>query len=206
MCGRYVLFTDEEEDDIADIVHEIQRNLYGEPGAADGSPAGEKPLRVHGEIFPTQTAPVLAAQGPAAMGWGFPGFKGSGVIINARAESVCDKPMFREAFRSRRLVVPSHGFYEWRKTPGSGAKDKEKLLFNLPGTRALFMAGLYNEYADGPRFVVITTAANEAMQPIHHRMPVILQASEVAAFLRDEQSARAILSALPPTLSYAACL
>lgn len=207
MCGRYVLFTDEEEDDITELVHEIQRNLYGEDGkgsdsqenntgSAAAAEAPKPPLRASGEVFPTQYAPVLTASGPQAMLWGFPAYKGKGVIINARAESVYDKPMFRQAVLSRRVAVPSHGFFEWRKN----GKEKEKLLFNHPGMRVLYMAGLYTQYADGARFTILTTAANDGMRPVHDRMPVILLPSETAAYLRDEKAARAILSRIPPEL------
>ncbi|MCL2665920.1 MAG: SOS response-associated peptidase, partial [Defluviitaleaceae bacterium] len=79
MCGRYVLFTDEEEDDISELVKEIQRKLAEED--ADQ-------LRANGEVFPTQFAPVVTKGGATAMRWGLPGYgKTNAAIINARSET-----------------------------------------------------------------------------------------------------------------------
>jgi len=195
MCGRYVLFTDEEEDDIADLVRDIQQRLYG-GGADPSAPVAEedkkKALRANGEIFPSQTVPVITVRGPEAYAWGLPGFKGKGLIINARAESVYEKSFYRQSAQCRRVVVPSHGFFEW--------KDKQKFLFNLPDSRTLYMAGLYNEYDDGPRFAIITTAANPSMIDVHDRMPVILLPSEIGAYLGDDAASREAILRVPPEL------
>ena len=197
MCGRYVLFTDEEDDDITDLVNEIQQRLYGDQTIDEESYESEKNyLRTNGEVFPSQLAPVITSEGPAAFNWGLPGFKGKGLIINAKSETVFEKPFFRPAIMSRRVVVPSHGFFEWQKN----GKEKLKLRFNLPETKALFMAGLYNEYKEGPRFAIITTAANVSMSPVHDRMPVILRGAEAEAYLYDDGFAKEILSRIPPEL------
>jgi len=199
MCGRYVLFTDEEEDDIADIVHEIQRNLANE--GKDGA----ETLRTNGEIFPTQFVPIITAKGPTAMYWGLPGWsqgesaKAARPIINARAETVFDKPSFRQSMLTRRCVIPSHGFFEWRKTTDG---KKEKLLFRQPDQRSLFMAGLYNIYENELRFTILTTAANDSMHLIHDRMPVIILPSEFPAFFDDVKLARNIVERVPPELFY----
>ena len=115
------------------------------------------------------------------MFWGFPKWKGSGVIINARAETAADKPMFRSSLAARRCIVPSTGFYEWKHS--GDKKQKDKYLINLPDTPMLYMAGIYNYYheSDGqqlPRFVILTTAANNSIAPLHDRMPVILSSAE----------------------------
>ena len=76
------------------------------------------------------------------MSWGFRQFTGSGLIINARAESVIDKPMFRDSILQRRCVIPASWFYEWNR-------KKEKVTFKQEDSSILFMAGFYQKYEEG---------------------------------------------------------
>ncbi len=159
-----------------------------------------------GEIFPTDVVPVLAweedAVHPRLFSWGFPRWQGSGVIINARRETVLEKKMFRQAFLERRCIIPSHGFYEWKKR--AGQKQKEKYLLRLPGTPLLYMAGIYTLYRQEglelPGFVILTTSASPSVQPIHERMPVILRPDEQNNWLRDEIFARRAIEREGPQL------
>lgn len=191
MCGRYVLPVDRDIVEIREILDGINRK-YKDTKVAPG------------EIYPTNTAPVLlpgsGGFSPRPMSWGFPQWKGPGVIINARAETVLQKPLFRQAFLSRRCVVPSAGFFEWAKK--EGVPKKEKYLFTLPGEPVLYMAGLYNESPEGlPRFVILTAAANSSMSEIHDRMPVILRKSELSSWIRSSQKASEYLARIPPPLT-----
>lgn len=182
MCGRYILFTDPELREIRDIINEVQRKIHGEIKT--------------GEIFPTDRALILIqSQGilsPEAVVWGFPGSHSKGVIINARAETVPEKPMFRNCLAARRCVIPSTGFYEW-----SHDGKKTKYQFNLPGAGALYMAGLYNEYQGENRFVILTTAANASMANVHNRMPVVLDRDRMEHWMNSEQAAVELLSEVP---------
>jgi putative SOS response-associated peptidase YedK len=122
------------------------------------------------------------------MSWGFPNWKGSGVIINARAETAMEKSLFRTPLLTHRLVIPSTGFYEW--THPKDKTPKEKYLLRRPDDPMLYMAGFYNLFKapDGTyeeRFVILTTAANESISPLHDRMPVILDPDERESWLRD---------------------
>lgn len=178
MCGRYSL-APEESEDIMRIVREIE----GRFGAGSVTT---------GEIRPTNAAPILVAEGPSALAprpvrWGFPGFQGKGVIINAKGETAPDKPMFRASLLERRCVVPSTGFYEWDKS-------KRKYLFRSPGSSALYLAGLWNTFAREERFVILTTAPNETVSDIHDRMPVLLSPGELDAWLHDPRMAAAKLT------------
>lgn len=96
-------------------------------------------------------------------------------LNNARAESVREKPSFRDAFKRRRCLIPASGFYEW-KTEG---KAKQPYFISLESGQAMAMGGLWESWKtpDGGilrTVCVVTTAANELMAPIHERMPVIV--------------------------------
>ncbi|MCL1694170.1 MAG: SOS response-associated peptidase [Actinomycetia bacterium] len=97
-------------------------------------------------------------------------------LINARVETAAEKPAFRDSFTARRCIIPAEGFYEWEP------KDRGKLphYFFDPGRRPLALAGLWSSWKDpdsGERIrtcTILTTEANDVVQPIHDRMPVIL--------------------------------
>lgn len=175
MCGRYALFTEEQTEDIRNIIREVQEK---QP---------ENNMK-SGEIFPTNTAPILKAEG-SQLGadlaiWGFPKFDGKGVIINARFETAEQKKMFRESLLTRRCVIPSTGFYEW-----SQDERKQKYLFRLPDTTALYMAGFYNEFKGERRYVILTADANRSISDVHNRMPVVLDRSSLIDWVFDTEKA-----------------
>lgn len=180
MCGRYCLYDDGNE--------ELRMIL--------DRTAGDFKT---GEIFPTDKAPVLIGQSgkikPQAVIWGFPGFRGKGVIINARAETVPEKTLFRNSLRSKRCVIPSSGFFEWTHDG-----QKTKYRFNLPDTGVLYMAGLYQDFGEKRCYVILTTAANESMSAVHNRMPVILRRNDVREWLCNDSAATNQLEKIPPLL------
>ncbi|MBW7573185.1 SOS response-associated peptidase [Caproiciproducens faecalis] len=185
MCGRYVLFSDTEMQDIRDIIDEVQRKVNGEMKT--------------GEIFPTDKAPVLIQeQGiitPDAVKWGFPNFRNKGVVINARAETAPEKPMFRRSLETKRCIIPCTGFYEW-----SHNGPKTKYQFNLPESGALYMAGLWNDFDGERRFAILTTEANVSMSEIHNRMPVVLTRPEMQLWMNNYQDALDVLQTARPEL------
>ena len=187
MCGRYTLFSEQDNAEIMNIVEQISRR-YGENAMKTG------------EIYPTDRVPVMInANGKIVtelQTWGFPKFDGKGVIINARSETVNEKPLFRNSFFYRRCVIPSTGFYEW-----SHDSEKKKYLFNLPNKQTLYMAGIYNEFSKEKRFVILTSSANSSVSDIHNRMPVILKDSFFYDWINDKDSAAAYLKAPLPILS-----
>ena len=105
-------------------------------------------------------------------------------LINARAETVGEKPAFRTAFRSRRCLVPSSGFYEWKKEE----KRKQPYFIRPKGRSSFAFAGLWEQWR-GPEgslvesCTLITTEANELISKLHDRMPVILPPSEYSLWL-----------------------
>lgn len=186
MCGRYSLFTSEEEQEIREIIAEVSRM---HPNAE---------LKT-GEIFPTNTAPVLIGGAsrlePEPLVWGFPNFRNKGIIINARAETAEQKNMFRESLLGRRCVIPSTGFYEWKQ----GAA-KQKYLFRNPESRVTWLAGFYNEIGGERRYVILTTAPNESIRDIHSRMPVVLSKERLEDWVFRVDDAMEILRKVPPLL------
>jgi len=151
---------------------------------------GAAPIVARGEIFPTNFAPVVSGDGASVLKWGFPLHKSSNVIINARCETALEKPMFRKSLLDRRCVIPSSGFYEWKRIAGSKSAKKTKYLFRESGEQKLYMAGFWNEFTDSSgsiynAFTILTTAANESVSPIHDRMPVILTSNEQDYWIND---------------------
>lgn len=114
-------------------------------------------------------------------------------LINARAETVAEKPSFRAAFRRRRCLIPTDGFYEWQKdTPPStmGKASKQPFYIQPADTSpaSFAFAGIWDHWqsSDGSDLyscAILTMPANRTMQPVHHRMPVILTARHYDAWL-----------------------
>lgn len=166
MCGRYLIKTPPET--LAVYMGYTDRPNF--------------PPRYN--IAPTQPVPIVRLdQGQrrfALVRWGLvPSWAKdmpASLLINARAESIADKPSFRGAFRHRRCLVPADGFYEWR-VMGQGAK--QPYCIRLKSGEPFAMAGIWETWMtpDGSELdscAIITTDANETLKPIHHRMPAIL--------------------------------
>ena len=181
MCGRYQLAAAQSAE-IQQILNAVQ-TAYGSGSWAPG------------EIRPTHRAPVLTEAGgvivPRLMKWGYQ--LPHTLVINARAETAAEKPLFRESVASRRCLVPATGFYEWDS-------QKRKYLFTLPGESALYMAGLYDRRDGEDCYCILTTAPNDSMRPIHDRMPLILTEPQRRQWLADSGAAADLLAAVPPEL------
>jgi len=152
-----------------------------------------------GEIFPTNIVPILSRDisniTPELSIWGFPKFHSKGVIINSRAETAIEKPTFRKSLLERRCVIPSTGFYEWKQDA-----SKQRYRFSLPESENLYMAGIWNEFKDERRFVILTTAANNSMVDIHNRMPIVLQKEKIEDWILDSDYAMMLLNEEQPVL------
>lgn len=185
MCGRYQ-FSAAEYDEL----RSIWRNAWRRTGRQGAS------FPPNGEISPTQTAPVLIANGGHIVGdlqtWGMPRF--GRTIINARAETVVKKPMFRRNILAQRCVVPATAYYEWDA-------DHRKHRFALPDG-PLYFAGLYDASEHGNCFVILTTVPNASVQNIHDRMPLILRREEVRPWLTDSAAALELLTHAAPPLRH----
>ena len=166
MCGRYTL--------IADLGDLAQRFEF------DGSDFSYDPGY---NIAPTEsvlTVRNVEGREAAFMRWGLIPFwakdpKIGARMINARSETVAEKPAFRNALKKRRCLVLADGYYEWQKTP----VGKRPYRIIMKSGEPFAMAGLWETWKDPqgnvvPSCTIITTAANDFLSPIHDRMPVIL--------------------------------
>jgi putative SOS response-associated peptidase YedK len=112
-------------------------------------------------------------------------------LINARAETVAEKPSFRNAFQRRRCLIVADGFYEWQKPTGD--RPKQPYIFELASRSLFAFAGLWERWRDPATgeaiysCTILTTQANATVAPIHHRMPVILPAAAYEAWLNPHR-------------------
>lgn len=101
-------------------------------------------------------------------------------LINARAETLGEKPAFRQALRSRRCVVPISGFYEWQRL----GRGKQPCFISGADGKPLTLAGLWEDWNGLLTFTIVTVPANEKLAPIHDRMPAILAPEDALAWLK----------------------
>ncbi|MCQ2414465.1 MAG: SOS response-associated peptidase [Lachnospiraceae bacterium] len=133
--------------------------------------------------------------------------KAPALLINARAETVREKKSFAESVAERRCVIPAKKFYEWDR-------DKNKAEFSPVKEKSVYLAGIYRydnaaEAAElsalpgiqNGRFVILTTAANSSMKPVHDRMPLTLRRDQIEPWLTDSEKTDEILSQTPEELS-----
>jgi putative SOS response-associated peptidase YedK len=194
MCGRFLLFS--SRDELAQLL--------------DLDPADLPTLFPRYNVAPTQGIPAarLADDGRrtvAELRWGLiPSWAKDAKIgyslINARAETVAEKPAFRGSFKARRCLIPASGFYEWAATR---SRQKQPYHFRLRDGRPFAFAGLWERWAgrDGEPIEscsIITTEANAVVRPVHERMPVILSPEGFAAWLDAHTPAADLLALLRP--------
>jgi putative SOS response-associated peptidase YedK len=188
MCGRFV-----QKSDLRKIAPLFNAAIV------------ESEVQASYNIAPRQPIAVIMEKGKrkiVTMKWGLvPHWAKDETIgnklINARSETVTEKPSFRDSFKKRRCLIIADGFYEWQ---GSGMKKKPFFICMKDGS-PFGMAGLYDMWtnASGEKITtctIITTEANEIMKPIHHRMPVILDGRHYDVWLNVEKTDEAFLKTL----------
>jgi len=187
MCGRYTLIADRRA--VAALV---------------GLEVPELAPRYN--VAPSQSvlAVRLAAgrREAAFLRWGLvPSWSrdGKAPLINARAETVADRPSFRAAFRRRRCLVPADGFYEWQALP----RGKQPFLFRRPEGGPFALAGLWECWAapDGSEVetcALLTTEANAVVRAVHDRMPVLIGPADVDTWLAADTPPAELLGLLRP--------
>ena len=195
MCGRYTLsVTPETLQTLVNV--DISLNL-----------------QPRYNIAPTQMAPVVRhCNGRRKMDmlrWGLIPFwsknqSATTKLINARGETIAQKPSFREAYKIRRCLIPADGFYEWRRE----GDVKQPYRIGILGGRPFLFAGLWDSWTvpegneDGGNvietFTIVTTTANKKIAPIHHRMPVIVEPKNCELWLTGHpEKAASLIFAVP---------
>jgi putative SOS response-associated peptidase YedK len=188
MCGRYTLRS--------------HKNFYGVP-------ASQLPLlSPRYNIAPSQDVPVIIQvddereivmlQWGLVPSWSKEADKVGGGLINARAETLEQKPSFAESFLKRRCLIAADGFYEWKRE----GKWKQPYFFQMNDESVFAFAGIWDEWKSADQSIIscaiITTAANELVSTIHDRMPVILTDETHLAWLRDDADPRELKALLTP--------
>jgi putative SOS response-associated peptidase YedK len=195
MCGRFALYTDPLA-----LAKQFQ--------------TGNVPdIQPNYNVAPSQTIPIVRLENNqrqfAMTRWGLiPSWAKDIKIgyntINARADSVAEKPSFRSAFKHRRCLIPADGYYEWQELANS--KTKQPWFITLKDQQPMALAGLWEHWqgADGSEIescTIIVTSGNELMQNIHDRMPVILPIEHWDAWLdinnTDKQGFQSLLTQYP---------
>lgn len=198
MCGRFAVVSSKER---------IAERFGVDPGSLDIF------SRPRYNVAPSQVCLVIRALDlgwpvAAPMFWGLlPHWSksaGDRRYINARSETVFDKPAFRTPARARRCLVPADGWYEWQKT----RTGKVPYFIHLKEEGPFGIAGLWETWERGKErietFGLLTTAANELMRPIHDRMPVIIRPEQYQLWLdptvKDHGQLAGALAPLPVSL------
>jgi putative SOS response-associated peptidase YedK len=211
MCGRYRLTRSDKE---------LAEEFGADPNAdyASERTPESAPWVPHYNIAPTQVMPVLQRDSSGELRfrfkrWGLIPFwakdsqhaKTLGAsMINARSETVLEKPALADSFRKHRVLVPADGFYEWKKS-GAGKKlVKQPYNFGLKDDSLFCFAGIAAKWkAPGndiiESYAVLTTGANKLVADAHDRMPVILRKSQYSRWLATEpERAEDLLEMLVP--------
>lgn len=198
MCGRYQLTTEENIQEMQEIISEINRRYMERPIISQ--------MKL-GEIRPTDIVPVIANSKsfepkPFLMQWGFSGFgEKPKPIINAVSETALTKNMFRKPLLERRCLIPATHFYEWQDTGYRKIKHVIKTVEPM-----IYMAGMYRfeDRQPLPLFTILTRPATDSIQHIHHRMPVILPKNLIMDWLSPNADISALISASDERMVYQA--
>ena len=195
MCTRF--YIDVSNKEMQEILREADRSVLKKRFLVDLA----KPIRTSGEVRPTDVAAVIAPdrKGNRAvfpMQWGFlvPGIKGP--LVNAKSETAAERPTFRDAFRSRRCVIPASWYFEWEHRVSESGKTVtgDKYAIQPAGSEITWLAGLYRIEDGYPRFVVLTREPSEEIRKIHDRMPLILPEEQISEWIRPDADPGPLLS------------
>lgn len=153
------------------------------------------------EIFPATVAPIILPDTDLAfLEWGFTPQFAKRPLINARAETILEKPTFRKAFKTKRCLIPATAFFEWEKVEGKKIKRRitvtDQAIFSIAGICDYF---LDEEGREQLKYSLITTEANDQMKQIHHRMPVILRPEDESDYLNKKQEPEKVHQLLKPS-------
>ena len=190
MCGRFTLHTPGDV-----VARHFGLDAVPRP-TARYNVAPSKPVAAVG-------ARSNGLRGLAMMGWGLvPRWAdGSGGVrpIDARAETIREKPTFRDSFALRRCLIPADGFFEWEAI----GRKKMPVHFRLSDGGLMAFAGIWDRNGDSLSCAVLTTEANELVKPFHDRMPVVLRPEDYAKWLDRTAKESELVELLVPFAPHA---
>ncbi|MGD9714048.1 MAG: SOS response-associated peptidase [Thermomicrobiales bacterium] len=177
MCGRYVLNAPE---DLSERF-QLRQVTISLPHSWNVAPSNELPVIVENKEGEREARSMTWGLTPR---WAREGGKKTLAPINARAETLVEKPMFRNLIKNRRCLVPANGFYEWKNM----GDHKQPYYVTVPNDPLFAFAGLYDAWKDEndevvASYTIVTTSANELMRSLHERMPVILHQDDEEEWL-----------------------
>lgn len=183
MCGRFV----------AASTRDLLVDWFGIEEITDNV---ELPLSYNvaptDDVYAVAAAPDDGRRLLRVMGWGLTPGEGASLLINARAETLADRPVFREAFEQRRCLIPADGFYEW-ETVAAGAK--QPYVFSPTDARPLGFAGIYGRRGT---CAIVTSEARAPVNRLHDRMPVVVAPDGWDAWLDPAADADELQALLVP--------
>jgi putative SOS response-associated peptidase YedK len=185
MCGRYVMARA-----VGDLLAEFDAGLEEEiaiPPSWNVAPTADVPILLERLVDGEPVRQLHLARWGLVPSWAKE--IGASPLINARADTLFDKPSFRQAARRRRCLFPADGFYEWRRD----GRSRKPFLVRRRDRGLFAMAGIWEHWvgADGSELesaAIVTTDANATLAPIHHRMPVILDTRDFDAWLTTAET------------------
>ena len=181
MCGKY--YKDREFIPRLNTLFS-EADIYPDEGLVleqDGEP----------DVSPTDRSVIIHLSGDnvtaSDMEWGFRDPYHDSLVINARAESLFEKKMFSESVQKRRCLIPASGYYEWDSA-------KARYRFSAADGELILLACLYRQELGKEHYTIITTEANNCMAPVHPRMPLMIDKSEIRKWLTDNDFVREALT------------
>ena len=151
-----------------------------------------------GEVKPADIVPVIASSKKGnktyyPMQWGFHS-ENRPLLVNARTETAADKPLFQNAWRAHRCVIPASWYYEWEHflRPNGKRETGEKYLIQPKHSQITWLCGLYRMENGLPHFVVLTRTPSEDIGFIHDRMPLMIRETDVDGWISPEGDPEAI--------------
>ncbi|MGI4850482.1 MAG: SOS response-associated peptidase [Janthinobacterium lividum] len=195
MCGRFTLLVSSDQ---LSKTFGVDIKGFDQPHY-NIAPSQKMPIIYYDEESERREAPL--AEWGLVPAWAKEPTAQTSRFINARAETVLEKPSFKKPFLTQRCLIPASGFYEWK--PVQEPKTPKKPYYFYPSTQDLFcFAGLWEMTNFKERqqilltFTIITTEANQLMSPYHHRMPVILSPDHYASWLGEQETSESFLQDL----------
>ncbi|MBN2459974.1 MAG: SOS response-associated peptidase [Candidatus Cloacimonetes bacterium] len=194
MCGRFALYSSVqaimEYSKILETTHKFRSSYNITPG--QNIPA----------VIRSQNTDILADFHWGLIPFWAPDTKIGSKMINARAETINERPSFRNAFLKRRCLIPANGFYEWRR------QDKQPYYIRIENRNIFMFAGIWEQWRDKTGHnidscCIITTLPNAVMENIHNRMPVILPREYEQHWLNDQdaENLRKLLQPYPGNMT-----